>query len=124
MAAYRPGFDLKCATSFTDALNIPVICVGGLSIRETLLQALENGYCDMVSVARGHIADPYLFTHLKYNQKGPECDYCNLCFTRAGVEPLACLNTQVREERRIMLEAHTLTEAQSSAEPHVIQKTN
>lgn len=103
MAAYRPGFNLEYAKEFTQALSVPVICVGGLSDAETMNKALLNRYCDVIAVARGHIADPFLYYNLKNNLAGPKCNYCNLCFTRAGVEPLACLNPTVSKQREEMI---------------------
>lgn len=103
VAAFKPGFNLAYAKAFKESLTIPVICVGGLSNRVLMKDAIKKGYCDMISVARGHIADPYLFTHIRHNQAGPECDYCNLCFTRAGVEPLKCLNPKVSQVRELMM---------------------
>jgi len=103
VAGFSEGFNLSYSQQFTAALNIPVICVGGLSNKRTMAAALKNGECDMVSVARGLLADPYLYRHLKEGQPGPECTYCNACFTQPGSSPLACINPEVSRQRTQML---------------------
>jgi len=103
VSGFSEGFNLSYAQQFTAALNIPVICVGGFVNRQTMESALANNECDMVSVARGLLADPYLYRHLKDDKPGPVCDYCNACFTRAGSSPLACINPDVGRQRSKML---------------------
>jgi len=103
IAAFSKGFNLPYAKEFTQALNVPVICVGGLSDPDAMRAAIENGDCDMVSVARGFLADPYLYRHMKENRKGPQCNYCNACFTKPGSSPLACYHPEISTERAQML---------------------
>lgn len=95
LSAYRSGFNRAYAREFTKALNIPVICVGGMADRATMDDAIFSGDCDMVSVARGLIADPHLYSHMQQGIAGPECDNCNGCIARAGAMPLACYNPAV-----------------------------
>ncbi|MEC8427817.1 MAG: NADH:flavin oxidoreductase, partial [Pseudomonadota bacterium] len=90
-----PGFNRAYAREFAKALNIPVICVGGMADRATMDDAIFSGDCDMVSVARGLIADPHLYSHMQQGIAGPECDNCNGCIARAGAMPLACYNPAV-----------------------------
>lgn len=102
-ASFTPGFNMSYARQFTDSLKIPVICVGGLNSKRQMDQALENNDCDLVSVARGLVADPYLYHHMKNELKGPECNYCNACFSRPGVNPLDCYEPQIKAQRERML---------------------
>jgi 2,4-dienoyl-CoA reductase-like NADH-dependent reductase (Old Yellow Enzyme family) len=102
-AKFTPGFNIPYAKQFTRALNIPVICVGGLNTKEQMEYALDNQDCDLVSAARGLVADPYLYHHMKYDLNGPECNYCNACFARPGVNPLDCYEPCIKEEKDKML---------------------
>jgi 2,4-dienoyl-CoA reductase-like NADH-dependent reductase (Old Yellow Enzyme family) len=102
-AKFTPGFNLSYSKQFTQALNVPVICVGGLNTREQMVEALANDDCDMVSVARGLVADPYLYRHMKNNVTGPQCNYCNQCFSRPGVNPLDCYEPTIKPARDAMI---------------------
>lgn len=102
-ARFTPGFNLPYAREFSKALNVPVISVGGLNTRLQMEDAINNGDCDMVSAARGLVADPYLYRHMLNNQKGPECNYCNECFGRPGVNPLDCYEPNIKRQRDEML---------------------
>ena len=107
VAKFSEGFNLSYAQQFTQALSVPVICVGGLSNMNSIQGALDRNECDMVSAARAFVADPYLYKHLKTNTSGPECDYCNRCFTAAGVQPIACGNEKVNAQRIMMLQVES-----------------
>jgi len=103
VSGFSEGFNLSYAQQFTAALTVPVICVGGFVNKEAMNSALANGECDMVSVARGLLADPYLYRHLKEDKAGPVCTYCNGCFTQAGASPISCNNPEVSRQRAQML---------------------
>jgi 2,4-dienoyl-CoA reductase-like NADH-dependent reductase (Old Yellow Enzyme family) len=105
MAGYSEGFNLRYAKLFKQALSIPVICVGGFVHREAMERAIASGECDMVSVARALIADPFLYRHMQEGVQGPECDFCNACYARAAVWPIDCYNEEVRAQRDRMLRA-------------------
>jgi len=103
ISGFSEGFNLSYAQQFTAALSIPVICVGGFVNKEAMDSALNSEACDMVSVARGLLADPYLYRHLKEDKTGPVCTYCNGCFTQAGASPISCNNPEVSRQRTQML---------------------
>ena len=107
MAGYSEGFNLRYSKLFKQALSIPVICVGGFVHREAMERAIASGECDMVSVARALIADPFLYRHMQEGVQGPECDFCNACYARAAVWPVDCYNEEVRAQRDRMLRAET-----------------
>ena len=104
ISAYSEGFNLKYSKQFKQALTIPVICVGGFIRQEEMERAVVSGECDMVSVARALIADPFLYRHMQENVKGPQCDFCNLCFARATAGPIDCFNEEVGAQKRSMLQ--------------------
>jgi len=103
VAGYSEGFNLRYSKLFKQALSIPVICVGGFVHREAMERAIASGECDMVSVARALIADPFLFRHIQEGVQGPQCDFCNACYARAAVWPVDCYNEEVRAQRDHML---------------------
>jgi len=107
VAGYSEGFNLPYARLFKKALRIPVICVGGFLHRGAMEEAITGGGCDMVSVARALIADPFLYRHLKEGVQGPQCDFCNACFARGATWPVDCYNEEVRAQRDRMLRAET-----------------
>jgi 2,4-dienoyl-CoA reductase-like NADH-dependent reductase (Old Yellow Enzyme family) len=103
VAGYSEGFNLRYSKLFKQALNIPVICVGGFIHREAMERAIASGECDMVSVARALIADPFLYRHMQEGVQGPQCDFCNACYARAAAWPIDCYNEEVRAQRERML---------------------
>lgn len=107
IAPYSEGFNLRYAKLFKQALNIPVICVGGFIHRDAMERAIASGECDMVSVARALIADPFLYRHLQQGVEGPQCDFCNACYARGAMWPVDCYNDDVRAQRERMLRAES-----------------
>jgi 2,4-dienoyl-CoA reductase-like NADH-dependent reductase (Old Yellow Enzyme family) len=105
VAGYSEGFNLPYARLFKQALEIPVICVGGFIHREAMETAITEGGCDMVSVARALIADPFLYRHLHEGVQGPQCDFCNACFARGATWPVDCYNEEIRAQKDRMLQA-------------------
>jgi len=108
VAGFSEGFNLNYAKQFTAALKIPVICVGGFVDKTSMDQALTNQECDMVSIARGLLADPLLYKHLKENRSGPVCNFCNACFTKPGSSPIGCYNEDVKAQVLIQTELNQL----------------
>ena len=97
------GFNLRYASEFKQALDIPVICVGGFQTLDGIQVALERGDVDAVSCGRQFIADPYLVRNLRNGIQGPRCDFCNRCLARVGYEPLDCFNPPIRQSKEEML---------------------
>jgi len=104
VAAYSEGFNLRYAKLFKQALKIPVICVGGFVHREAMERAIASGECDMVSVARALMADPYLYRHMQQGVAGPQCNFCNECYARATAMPVDCYDPTIRAQKDRMLQ--------------------
>ncbi len=101
---YREGFNLEFARSFTEALAVPVICVGGWQHRAGMELAIESGGCDAVSATRAMIADPLLFRHvIELGGPKPACSYCNGCLGRLSYMPIDCYDPAVRAQRDAVL---------------------
>ncbi|RJP21329.1 MAG: NADH:flavin oxidoreductase [Candidatus Abyssobacteria bacterium SURF_5] len=103
VAAYSEGFNLRYSRRFNEALEIPVICVGGFLHQAAMEKAISDGDCDIVSAARALIADPFLYRHMQEGIQGPTCDFCNACYARAAELPVECYNDKVRAEKERML---------------------
>jgi len=104
LSGYKPMFNLQYAEAFKEALNIPVIAVGGFTEKADMESALAAGQCDIISVGRAFIADPHLYYHLKHDIEGPKCSHCQGCFARAGTHPLTCWDPEVAAQRKRMLD--------------------
>jgi 2,4-dienoyl-CoA reductase-like NADH-dependent reductase (Old Yellow Enzyme family) len=106
----REGFNLKYAHRFKQALSIPVICVGGFIGRKAMERAIEQDLCDAISVGRGFIADPLLYSHLRDGIAGPRCVDCNACVGFIGTQPIDCYHPTIRAEKDAMLAAMASSE--------------
>jgi 2,4-dienoyl-CoA reductase-like NADH-dependent reductase (Old Yellow Enzyme family) len=67
------------------------------------IKAAVQGFVD--ATARALIADPFLYRHMQEGVQGPQCDFCNACYSRAAVWPVDCYNEEVRAQRDRMLRA-------------------
>jgi 2,4-dienoyl-CoA reductase (NADPH2) len=86
------GMNQDDAAKIKQASGLPVICVGGWQSAGRIREALNAGHCDVVSIARGLLANPDLVQRFAAGQDRPErpCTYCNKCAVNALLYPLAC----------------------------------
>jgi 2,4-dienoyl-CoA reductase (NADPH2) len=86
------GMNQDDASQIKQASGLPVICVGGWQNAGPIRAALTAGHCDVVSIARGLLANPDLVNRFGAGQDQPErpCTYCNRCAVNALLYPLAC----------------------------------
>jgi 2,4-dienoyl-CoA reductase-like NADH-dependent reductase (Old Yellow Enzyme family) len=86
------GMNQNDAAAIKRASGLPVICVGGWQSAGRIREALGAGHCDVVSIARGLLANPDLVQRFAAGQDRPErpCTYCNKCAVNALLYPLAC----------------------------------
>lgn len=77
------GHNIEEARQIKQAINIPVSVVGGLGRPEQLEELIAGGYTDMVSIARGLIADPFLPEKAAcgHPEEIRPCVRCNYCFS-------------------------------------------
>ncbi|WP_433756764.1 NADH:flavin oxidoreductase [Nocardia sp. CA-135398] len=101
----QEGFNLPYARRFTEALDVPVIAVGGFHTRAGMDNALASGSVDAVSAARAFIADPHLYRNLTVEPTPghPVCGYCNGCIARFSGSRIDCYNDEIRGKREVML---------------------
>lgn len=86
------GMNQDDAAKIKAASGLPVFCVGGWQTASRIRAALQAGHCDVVSIARGLLANPDLVQRFAHGQDAPErpCTYCNKCLVNALLQPLAC----------------------------------
>ncbi len=87
------GINIEDAAKFKKALNIPVTVVGSVTL-EQAEEYIKNGDADMVSMARGLMADPNLVKNAKNGcaDKTRPCIRCNQCIQRTHylLAPVRC----------------------------------
>ena len=80
--SYAQGWKKHLASEIRKNVKIPVIAVNNIKDPETAEALLEEGVCDFVGIARGHLADPY-FVHKASTGRSKEirkCIGCLNCF--------------------------------------------
>jgi 2,4-dienoyl-CoA reductase (NADPH2) len=100
------GMNEADAAQIKAASGLPVICVGGWQSAGRIREALIAGRCDVVSIARGLLANPDLVARIAAGQDRPErpCTYCNKCAVNALQYPLACWDEARFDSREQMYE--------------------
>ncbi len=68
-----------------EAINIPVIQVGGLRSKVLMEKMLASGYADIVSLCRPLIREPDLVVKFRDGVHEAECTSCNRCFDESGI---------------------------------------
>ncbi|MEQ1731064.1 MAG: hypothetical protein ABL982_22070 [Vicinamibacterales bacterium] len=88
------------------ASGLPVICVGGWQTATRMRTALQAGHCDVVSIARGLLANPDMVQRFAEGADVPErpCTYCNKCLVNALLQPLGCWDETRFSSREEMFE--------------------
>ncbi|HEU0122691.1 MAG TPA: NADH:flavin oxidoreductase [Bryobacteraceae bacterium] len=86
------GLNLADAAAIKRAVQIPVICTGGFQTASVIRQAIENGQCDAVSMARTLVANPEMPKMFAEGLDRPPvpCTYCNKCLVNVVENPLGC----------------------------------
>jgi 2,4-dienoyl-CoA reductase-like NADH-dependent reductase (Old Yellow Enzyme family) len=100
------GMNQADAAKIRQATGLPVICVGGWQTAGPIREALAAGRCDVISIARGLLANPDLVHRFAQGQNAAEkpCTYCNKCAVNALLHPLACYEEARFESREQMFE--------------------
>lgn len=90
---YPHGINLEDAAKIKKAINIPVTVVGSVTL-EQAEEYIAVGKIDMVSMARGLMADPYLVKNAKMGcpEDTRPCIRCNNCIniTHYKLAPVRC----------------------------------
>ncbi len=87
------GINLDYAARIKAAVKIPVLCTGGFQTGSFIRQAIEDGKCDAVTMARPLLANPDLPRTLQRGEEVPQkkrCTYCNKCLVHVLEDPMGC----------------------------------
>jgi 2,4-dienoyl-CoA reductase-like NADH-dependent reductase (Old Yellow Enzyme family) len=86
------GVNLPDAHAIKQAVGVPVICTGGFQNASAIRQAISEGSCDAVSMARALVANNDLVAQFANGVDQPPvpCTHCNKCLINAVKNPLGC----------------------------------
>ena len=78
---YREAYLLRDAKKFRAELKMPLILLGGITNRETMDQAMAEGF-DFVAMGRALLAEPDLIHRIQGDRSvRSACTHCNICMT-------------------------------------------
>lgn len=108
------GINLPDSVAIKQAVNIPVICTGGFQTASVIREAITQGKCDAVSIARSLVANNDLVKLFAAGHDHPPrpCTYCNKCMFNTVNNPLGCY-----EEARFDSREEMIREIMSVFEP-------
>lgn len=87
---FQEAYFLQDALLFRQALELPLVYVGGLVSREKIEEVLDAGF-EFVAMARALIHDPAFVNRLKdKNYRGCSCNHTNYCIARMYSTEMAC----------------------------------
>jgi 2,4-dienoyl-CoA reductase (NADPH2) len=100
------GMNEGDAAAIRAASGLPVFCVGGWQTADRMRDALRGGRCDVITIARGLLANPDMVQRFAEGRNAPErpCTYCNKCLVNALLQPLACWEESRFDSREQMFE--------------------
>jgi len=86
------GINLEDASKIRAVVSIPIICTGGFQTASFIRNALDNGQCDAVSIARPLVANRDLVRMFAdgFDRAPKPCTYCNKCLVNVIEHPLGC----------------------------------
>jgi 2,4-dienoyl-CoA reductase-like NADH-dependent reductase (Old Yellow Enzyme family) len=87
-------------------VGVPVICTGGFQTASVIREAINQGKCDAVSIARSLVANNDLVKMFAEGLDRPPrpCTYCNKCAVNTLKNPLGCYEESRFESREEMLQ--------------------
>jgi 2,4-dienoyl-CoA reductase-like NADH-dependent reductase (Old Yellow Enzyme family) len=99
------GLNLDDAREIKRAVNVPVLCTGGFQTASVIRKAIDQGYCDGVSIARPLVANNDLVHQFAagLNRPPKPCSYCNKCLGNVIENPLGCYDERRFESRAAMI---------------------
>ena len=100
------GMNLPDAHRIKQAVAIPVLCTGGFQTATVIEQALADGLCHGVTIARPLIANNDLVKTFASGaaKAAKPCTYCNKCLVNAVENPLGCYELERFDSRDEMIE--------------------
>ncbi len=84
-------FNWKNAKAVKEAVNTPIMLVGGLRKPCDMERIVQQGDADLISLCRPLIAEPFLPKKIREKRTQPSrCISCNLCLAYLEWKPLRC----------------------------------
>jgi 2,4-dienoyl-CoA reductase-like NADH-dependent reductase (Old Yellow Enzyme family)/thioredoxin reductase len=104
---FPPGCNVYAAQAIKEKVGIPVLVAGRINGPELAEQILQEGKADLISMARGLVADPDLPQKVREGRVGEirRCIACNECIDRLFQEqPIECtVNPEVGREEEFKI---------------------
>jgi 2,4-dienoyl-CoA reductase-like NADH-dependent reductase (Old Yellow Enzyme family) len=99
------GINLPAARAIKAVVGVPVLCTGGFQTAEVIREAMRQGFCDAVTIARPLIANNDLVQQFAagFGRPSRPCTYCNRCLVNAVENPLGCYDETRFDSREAML---------------------
>ncbi|MGP8321808.1 MAG: NADH:flavin oxidoreductase [Methanosarcinaceae archaeon] len=83
----KEAYFKQYSKAIKEAVDIPIILVGGIRSKSIMESLVSDGYADMISMSRPFIREPELIKKLKSNEiEQVSCVSCNRCFDPSGVK--------------------------------------
>jgi 2,4-dienoyl-CoA reductase-like NADH-dependent reductase (Old Yellow Enzyme family) len=80
------AFFLDAARRFRDAVDLPLMLLGGVTRLDTMEQAIEEGF-QFVALGRALIREPDLVRRMQAGESTASiCDHCNKCVAEMELE--------------------------------------
>ena len=100
------GMNLDESRAVKQAVSVPVLCTGGFQTASVVRQALTDGSCDAVTIARPLVANPNLVALWQTGHDRPPrpCTFSNKCLFSLLESPLGCYDERRFGSREEMLE--------------------
>jgi 2,4-dienoyl-CoA reductase-like NADH-dependent reductase (Old Yellow Enzyme family) len=87
---FEEGYFMENAKQIKQAVNIPIVLVGGMNSIDIIDKAMDEGF-DFVAIARALIENPDFINDLKSQSiSKSECTICNYCIAKMYSHKMSC----------------------------------
>jgi 2,4-dienoyl-CoA reductase-like NADH-dependent reductase (Old Yellow Enzyme family) len=94
------AYNREIAKALKNRTKVPVFVVGGITEPPVMVDIIEKGDADYISLCRSLISDAnYPRKIQEGGDKAARCIHCNLCFGYIVTEPLRCYHGKVLNDR-------------------------
>lgn len=91
---YEPMFLFEGAKKIREAVDIPVIYIGGVESKADMTRALDSGF-DFVQIGRATIQDPDFVKKIESGEiTTTKCDHCNRCVAAMDAGGVYCVSNE------------------------------